>query len=200
MPSKTASSLSFALFSLILILTACQPEITRSREVENVASPLLGGLIQETDLAGEWRWIRESTLQHAETPTPQNQQMLESAMRILRGDFGVEQHYFTIVHGLERYQQNPPHPQVAEFEIAMGFTNTLTLPLNLASQGESLEAKCWRSSNPEGETVCNVVTAYPHLLSTIVVYAPATMDADTLRTVIDQVLNQADRRIETIAP
>jgi hypothetical protein len=197
---KTVSSLNMNLILLALVLTACQPEITRTREVADAASPLLGGLIQETDLTGEWRWIRESTLQQTETPAPQNQQLLESAMRILRGDFGVEQHYFTIVHGLERYQQNPPHPQTAEFEIAMGFTSTLTLPLNLASQGKSLAAKCWRSSDPEGETVCNVVTAYPHLLSNIVVYAPATMDEDTLRVVLDQVLNQTDRRIKTILP
>ena len=200
MKSRTIVSLSIALISLTLILAACQAQIERSREVEDAASPLLGGLIQETDLSGEWRWIRESTFQQAETPAAQNQQMLESAMRILRGDFGVEQYYFTIVHGLERYQQNPPNPRVAEFQSALGLTNTMTLSLNLDPQGEPLMAKCWRSSDPEGETVCNIVTSYPHLLSNIVVYAPATMNADALREILNQVLNRADQRIKTIAP
>jgi hypothetical protein len=199
MPSKMAPALSVALISLILVSAACQPPIKRTREVENDSSSLLGGLIQETDLSGEWRWIRESTFQHAKAPTPQNQQMLESAMRILSGDFGVENYYFTIVHGLERYPQNPPNPQVAEFQSALGLTNTKTLSLNLAPRGEPSAAKCWGSSNPDGETVCNIVTSYPYLLSNVVVYAPAAINDDSLREVLNQVLNQSDQRIKAIA-
>lgn len=200
MKSQRVISLGMTVISLLLVLAACQSPIARSREVEDDSSSLLGGLLQETDLSEKWHWIHESTFQQAETPTAQNEQMIESARRILRGDFGAEQYYFTIVHGLERYPQNPPNPQVAEFQSPVGFTNTVTLSLNLASRGESLEAKCWRSSDPDGETVCNVITAHPHLLSNVVVYAPATISDDSLREVLNQVLNQSDQRIKTVVP
>jgi hypothetical protein len=155
---------------------------------------LLEGLIQEIDLSREWHWIRESIFQHAETPTPQNQQMFESAMRVLSGDFGTERYYVTIAHGLERYQQNPPQPQIAEFQSALGLTNTTTLSLNLVPLGAPTSAKCWKSS----ETVCDIVTSYSHLLSRVVVYAPSQLNDATLMEILNQVLSTVDSRIKVI--
>lgn len=197
MPSKTTSALSVVLISLILILAACQPEIKRSRKVEDAASPLLGGLIQETDLSGEWRWIAEDTAQQAEEPTPQNQGMIESATRILTGDWGVQQYYITIAHNVERYPQDPPHPQVDSFQSTRGLTNTATLSPNLVPRGEAMSAKCWKASRT---TVCDIVTSYSHLLSYVVVLAPAEMSDAALVELLNLVLNQADQRIKAMVP
>jgi hypothetical protein len=69
--------------------------------------------------------------------------------------------------------------------------------LSLVPLGESIAAKCWKSP---GTTVCNVVTTYPHLLSNVVIYAPAEMNDGTLRQILDQVLRQSDQRIKAIVP
>ncbi len=197
MQSKMATSLGVALISLILVLAACQTEIKRTRNIEDATSSLLGGLIQETDLSGEWRWIAEDTAQQAKEPTPQSQEMVESAIRILTGDWRVQRYYITIAHALKRYAQDPPQPEVDSFQSAMGLTNTTTLSLNLFPRGEATSAKCWKAS---GTTVCDINTSYPHLLSSVVVYAPAEISDAALMELLNQVLIQSDQRIKVMIP
>ena len=197
MQSKTATSLSIALISLILVLAACQPEIKKppqkSPEVEEAYSPLIRELIQKTDLSGEWHWLAESTTPYAIDPTRQNQQMIDFAMRVLAGEWKEQRYNIMIVHSLKYYSQSPPRPQVDSFQSSMGLTNTATLSPNLILRGEAMSAKCWKNSS---KITCDIVTAYPHLLSDVTVYAPAEMSEAALMELLNQILDQSDQRIK----
>lgn len=185
---------------VIAIITACKSESGQAwptEDVEDPSSRLLATLITKSDFVGEWSWSDIFTYQNKETPTLDNDQLVENAARSLTGRYGNEKVYIDVRHGLKRYEQRSPSIMELHLAEQLNLTNPLVSSINLPAVGLETISECVRDP-AYARVVCRVASRYNSIISVIDIYAPTTMDDKVIEQILSRVLTTVDPRIQEI--
>lgn len=190
------------LLLMTCFFVACQITPTQhgERQVADENSRLLRALVQESDFAGDLVvWDEKRIRQYSESPTSDNQHLVESAMNRYAGNYGSKRYSIGIDHILKRYEQQAPAIKLNTVKTEQ-LATVEVLNLSFPPVGEELAAECTRLRDTRalGTITCLIEVKYPSLLSFLLISAPNAMDVQEFQKLIEPVLLVTDARIKAL--
>jgi hypothetical protein len=205
---------TIALLFVAFLLSACQQPLPfkATQKVSDSNSPLLGALMNRSDMPGNWVWYRDDLYQAHEAFTSPSYKLIDAAAHGVTGDYGAQRYYIQTTHRLERYEPASPPLETlkqwiddsfAEEEKSSTYAKHAFSP-SLVSVGTGLVSKCVSpdpSRNPPttGVEICLVAARYNHIVSKIIFYAaPGSLNDNSATEILNQILTTTDGRIKEI--
>ncbi len=182
------------LLAICIFFTTCRSQPVVTEEIDNPDSLLLAVLVKESDLATGWHWLDNRTREELWEPTSDNYHTVESTLRSLTGRYGPEQHYITIVHGVQ-WCNEPVSLEMIRLSGTASFPVGQEFPIEIISVGSYIKSKCVKNTST---MVCQVIVGYDYITSGVMVYAPGDMDIQTVEVIINDVLGGPDVRIKAL--
>ncbi len=174
------------LFSFLM--TNCYLNRERNTQIDDPNSKLLNYLLQETDFENNWTQTDISVKQREESPTAQNDRLLQNAHFYITGYYGTEKYYISVFHDLKFFEKSIT---LKPLEFTSGIQGK-TVILNLESMGQYQQVACIRNSDT---VACKITNSYGNIVSSIILYGPTSISDLELEKLLNYFLVVIDQRI-----
>lgn len=183
--------------SLIFALAACQPRsVKTTSEIDDPTSPTLALLFTEADFTGAWEWTEVGTHQKTEKPALHNQYLLETATRVLWGNYGPEKYQVILGSSVQVYSDTV---RLTDLEIEKVGGERLILENAPVIEYEHA-IRCGQHFGTQdfGVVFCRVIIAHAEQAFFVTLYAPTKMEKQVLAEILNEAVGVMLQRITEI--